>query len=651
MDLKKILNNYPQRSADDIIKAIQPYDVVSFDIFDTLIKRDVESETDIFDLIERKYNSKHVEKIKDFKQLRLKAESEAREKKAPKEIVIEDIYDCLCVGRLNKNTAGELLRTEKEVEKAVCIANQPLLAVLNYCKESGKNVIIISDMYWTTAFVEEILKENDITGYSAVYVSSEYGVQKRQNGKLFKIVAERENLNVKTWVHIGDSKKADYVSAKKVGIAVVDIARYYTHTDYVHKSKRDDLDKRVICSFINNRINTIKSDGGEKHNDVKLGYEIYGPQLYFFVKWIHAQIPADVTVLFFARDCYIVKNAYEALYGTGDRFKYFLGSRKSLILAALNRDSSLETVSRLLKSEPAQMTVEGFLKKLNLKSDVYKKEMSETGLHADTVIYRDNLAANSAFVDFYNRILPDVQKKAGENYEGIKNYFRSLNCTNDIVVVDIGWRCTMQFCLQQVFPEHHWKGYYLGVREDAVVSIGDQATGFYINGEDDINKKCFLASLTALIEIFFSAPHGSIMGYSATGEVLYAPYECQDDREHKKFLRDIQRGALQFAIDFEKSKLSENIGVTSTNMLLGLDILNKCAKKRELVEIGNYPFHLGVGVVNAADPKPMWRYIVNPKILLYDFSTSTWKVAFLKRLFKIKLPYYKIFCWIYNHKG
>ena len=63
MDLKKILNGYPQKSADNIIKMIQPYDVVSFDVFDTLLKRDVESESDVFDLVERKYNSTHDKKI------------------------------------------------------------------------------------------------------------------------------------------------------------------------------------------------------------------------------------------------------------------------------------------------------------------------------------------------------------------------------------------------------------------------------------------------------------------------------------------------------------------------------------------------------------------------------------------------------------
>ena len=66
MDLKKKLNSYPQRTADEIIKKIQSYDVVSFDIFDTLLKRDVEFETDVFELVERKYNLEHTHEIKKF---------------------------------------------------------------------------------------------------------------------------------------------------------------------------------------------------------------------------------------------------------------------------------------------------------------------------------------------------------------------------------------------------------------------------------------------------------------------------------------------------------------------------------------------------------------------------------------------------------
>lgn len=173
MDLKKILNGYPQRSADNIIKMIQPYDMVSFDVFDTLLKRDVESESDVFDLVERKYNSTHDKKIDGFKEFRKKAESEAREKNVSKEVTIDDIYTCLnnkTVGEavVNKLIAADLCSIEKEVETAVCTANQLMMAVFDYCKETGKRILIISDMYWPASFVEELLRNNGIVGYDAI---------------------------------------------------------------------------------------------------------------------------------------------------------------------------------------------------------------------------------------------------------------------------------------------------------------------------------------------------------------------------------------------------------------------------------------------------------------------------------------------------
>ena len=43
-------------SADKIIKKIAPYSYVSFDIFDTLLKRDVLHPTEVFQIIGKQYN-------------------------------------------------------------------------------------------------------------------------------------------------------------------------------------------------------------------------------------------------------------------------------------------------------------------------------------------------------------------------------------------------------------------------------------------------------------------------------------------------------------------------------------------------------------------------------------------------------------------
>ena len=77
MDIKKrikhIVNSYPRLTANQIIKKISDFDVVSFDIFDTLLKRDVAVETDVFEYIGRMYFNRFGVNIPEFREKRIEA--------------------------------------------------------------------------------------------------------------------------------------------------------------------------------------------------------------------------------------------------------------------------------------------------------------------------------------------------------------------------------------------------------------------------------------------------------------------------------------------------------------------------------------------------------------------------------------------------
>lgn len=49
MKIKETINRYPKLSVKKLINIVKGYDIVSFDIFDTLIKRDVYKEHDVFE--------------------------------------------------------------------------------------------------------------------------------------------------------------------------------------------------------------------------------------------------------------------------------------------------------------------------------------------------------------------------------------------------------------------------------------------------------------------------------------------------------------------------------------------------------------------------------------------------------------------------
>lgn len=674
--IKRYINSFPNLRSEEIIRRIKPFSVVSFDIFDTLIKRNILGKEEVFNLVEKEYNKQNNQHITGFRRFRIQTEEIIRTHKKNKEFTIDDIYNYM-IGKIIKSQSQSFLvddsiaeilkKLEIEIETAVCQPNYELKKVFEYCKNKKKKIILISDMYLQEKYIRKVLQRNGYFGYESLYVSCDYGVSKQNKGKLFNIVSEKERINKKDWIHIGDSKKADWFFACKNGIKSVNIARQKTNTNYINNIYSTSLGLNILTTFINNNINnidnaedteiaeTLSTIDNIKNNDAdiydkKIGYEIYGPILYFFVRWLKNNLSKEKTTLFFARDCYIVKQAFELINGNNENGKYFLASRKSLLVPELKNNVSLNHLISLLKSDPKQFTVSFFCRKLSLDYNAVKPIAIKYGLRSETILDRDSLRDNKQFINFYREIKPYIIKEALKEYNNFLTYFNSLNCTREIQVVDIGWRCTMQSCLQELLPEHSFRGYYLGIREDAKVIPNRDAVGFFLNGEDDAEKKCFLAEATALIEMFFSAPHGSVLSYADDGSINYSKYEGEDNEKYKRYVEHIQEGALKFIIDFNKFPLSEMIEIHPEDVFWGLNQLNRNAKKPDLIKIGDFYFNSGIKNTPIAKPDHVYKYIFSPKKLIYDFSYSTWKVGFLKRLLKLRLPYHQIFSFIYKHR-
>ena len=66
-------------------KIIDSKEVISFDIFDTLIKRNCQKPIDIFKIVENRYNNQNKNEINDFSMKRIQAEIKARKKSSLKE--------------------------------------------------------------------------------------------------------------------------------------------------------------------------------------------------------------------------------------------------------------------------------------------------------------------------------------------------------------------------------------------------------------------------------------------------------------------------------------------------------------------------------------------------------------------------------------
>ena len=191
------------------VELLCKYDVISFDVFDTLLFRTCEAPEDVFEKI--------LPEKENFKELRKTAEQTMRKRllqtRETTEVTIEEIYHYL---EQKHGIAKKLRDKEVEIEQKVCYANQSLHFIVNQLKEYGKRVIITSDMYLGADVIKELLTNAGYEQFDAYYVSCDYRASKFE-GELYGIVREKESCYGTTFVHIGDDEVSDVKRALKYG--------------------------------------------------------------------------------------------------------------------------------------------------------------------------------------------------------------------------------------------------------------------------------------------------------------------------------------------------------------------------------------------------------------------------------------------------
>lgn len=195
------------------IKRCERYDLISFDIFDTLIERDVLNPTDIFNLVGKEVMQSDKE-AELFKEMRIKAEIEARKESVNGEVTLNDIYKQLFAHYGGKT--GLLKECEIKTELGHCHAKVQYKRLLLSCVQRNCRVVLISDMYLTSKEIEAMLDKCGIGGYSDLFVSNAYDCDK-VSGRLFLEAERTMGIESCRHLHYGDSIKADYLGAKKAG--------------------------------------------------------------------------------------------------------------------------------------------------------------------------------------------------------------------------------------------------------------------------------------------------------------------------------------------------------------------------------------------------------------------------------------------------
>jgi len=287
-------------------------EVVSFDIFDTLLLRPYMKPIDLFVHLE------HIEQARGFASARVGAENAARRKHPEREdITLDDIYEEI------SRQFRDFKAKELALEARALYANPEMKRFFDLMKAQGRRIVITSDMYLPEDFLAEVLYKNGYDGYEKLYVSSARGKTKYSGNLYREIVADLE-VEPGQILHIGDNRRPDYDAALQQGLD----ARLYTPVmqQYLQNNPRT---KQWLVGLNNVHIGeSILTAMLAKHYIERkcappadddywenFGWEVSGPLACVFARFIERQARAKGLdhILFVARDGYILQNTFAQL--------------------------------------------------------------------------------------------------------------------------------------------------------------------------------------------------------------------------------------------------------------------------------------------------------------------------------------------------
>lgn len=193
---------------------LSKYQVISFDIFDTLIFRKCDGPADVFTLIGYEIG------IPDFREQRICAEQLARNRtqKPEQEVNLRDIYENFPIEL--PIPLEEAMTLEIATEKDCIYANSYMLEVFDRLRQKGKILVATSDMYLPEKAVRDILHQSGYNGFWKIFVSNEVGCNK-WFGHLQQFVQNTSAVASDEMIHIGDNHRIDVVGTRYAGIKAV----------------------------------------------------------------------------------------------------------------------------------------------------------------------------------------------------------------------------------------------------------------------------------------------------------------------------------------------------------------------------------------------------------------------------------------------
>lgn len=627
----------PLNKITDIIQS-SGCKAVSFDIFDTLIKRNVRQAHDIFRVLENHYKDNFHKDIPIF-DLRKKAEAVANERSQYEDVNIDEIYAEM---EQVTDTERQWLRDEEiQLELQLCQKNQRMYGIYEWCIQNGKKVFITSDMYLPLNTVKKILSSAGYEGYSNIYLSNDRRSRKT-TGSLFKIALKTEGRKADEVVHIGDALKGDYLVPRSLGIHAVLIphndfdTRYFNHKVISSKNSDISLNYNIVNSFVRN--NEYSNESFYE----RIGFEVVGPILYGYCKWLCKKLQDNNInkVFFLAREGFMLERAFDAFHPEGVTYHVIRVSRRATALPLLYKTKNLDDILERITVTRANFTVKDILDSCELPKEDIRRVLNSTICKGSECI---GSLSSDARENLFKCAQPYIVKISRQQEEYIRGYLERYDFSGKIAVCDVGWHGTIQNALQAIFTENDIYGYYVGKKEKHSIAKKAKSEAFLFS--NNYNKPILSEVMSApdLFELFFLSVDGSAKKYARddTGKYYCVQAEPEQTEDSAKDIIALQNAAFKFVKEFKKLDQGIDVQMSEYVCEAAFSKFINPPSSDTVNHLKEFSF-LNVESHSMVAQHCFVYYLLNPKSFMTEFLNNGSKSIFLKSVFKLPLPYIKM---------
>lgn len=486
-----------------IVDSIKTHEIISFDIFDTLLMRRCLDPLDVFDKTAERIEEQTGKNMRAFSAKRRTADIDSKGGN------VDAIYSILMQREgWDAEFARSVMEFEEKCEYETLLPRNVVRQVFDTAISLGKRVNLISDMYFPKDALTGFLSANGIEGYEDIFVSCEYGCSKGSG--LFEKYKKR--VQGESYLHIGDQLEADYKNAISAGI---DAFRIRSPIEGMRRSSlrrvleytMTDADRKFVANMMAELFNDPFAYASENGlvcvDNIRTYVKFFVvPVVMTYMEGLFGRLREAKydRVVFSSRDGYLFKKLYDSGVFRKDNEKYpksayLLCSRRLAIRAGM---SSKDDIAKLLHFYSGE------------REPLWRTSRE---LFGDWIEYELTESSDEETINLVMGRTDEILRRSREKRNIYNKYCDELGMGNKMLFCDLNSQGTVHCMLERVLMKTI-DGFYMQWVEGRATR---NLKVYSIYGETDE-----IGDLTERLEGILSSDQPSVADISDDGKIIFA---------------------------------------------------------------------------------------------------------------------------------